>query len=184
MRKSKGPWTVLKSKKLYENPWIRVHEDNVIRPDGKSGIFGVVIMKPGVTVLPFDDEGNVYLTEEYHYAVERLTVEGISGGIDAGETQLQAAKRELQEEAGFIASKWTYLGVVDPFTSVVYSPNFMYLAHNLKVAKTALEGTETMKIIKLPFEKVVSWALQSRITHAATVAVILKAKLLSQGSKK
>jgi len=131
MNIKKGLWTITESKKIYENPWISVKEDKVIRPDGKDGIFGVVEMKPGVSVLPLDNEGNVYLTKEYHYAVERETIEVISGGIDKDEDKEDAAKRELQEETGIVATELVDLGVVDPFTSVVVSPNYLYLAKGL-----------------------------------------------------
>lgn len=123
MNIKKGPWIITNTKEVYRNPWISVREDSVIRPDGKDGIFGVVEMKPGVSVLPLDDDGNVYLTQEFHYAVERETIEAISGGIDDNEDIQDAAKRELKEETGIIAREWTDLGVIDPFTSVVVSPN-------------------------------------------------------------
>src|SRR3990172_141612 len=115
VRIKKGPWEVTGTKTVYQNPWLRVKEDKVIRPDGKEGIFGVVEMKPGVSVLPIDDNGNVYLTNEYHYAVERETIEAISGGIDEEENKVDAAKRELKEETGITASEWIDLGVINPF---------------------------------------------------------------------
>ena len=64
--KEHGPWKIKESVIKYKNPWIEVREDKVIRPDGKSGIFGVVNMKHGISVLPMDDEGFVYLTEEFN----------------------------------------------------------------------------------------------------------------------
>lgn len=131
MAKQKGPWQVKSTKTIYKNPWMKITEDKVLRPDGKDGIFGVVQMKPGVTILAIDSKNNVYLTEGYHYAVGRISLEAISGGIDKDETKLDAAKRELKEESGLVAGKWTYLGVIDPFTTVVTSPNHLYLAQDL-----------------------------------------------------
>lgn len=175
MKVKKGPWTILSYKTVYKNPWIDVREDQVIRPDGKPGIFGVVIMKSGISVLPLDDKGNVYLTEEYHYAVERVTTEVISGGIDKNETKLDAAKRELEEEAGITAKEWTYLGFIDPFTSAISSPNYMFLARNLRFSKSNPDGTESIKIIKIRLEKAIKMAEDSEITHGASVVLILKA---------
>ncbi len=63
MRKN-GPWTIKSSETKYENPWIKVVEDKVIQPNGDDGIFGTVVMVPGISVLPCDEEGNVYLTKE------------------------------------------------------------------------------------------------------------------------
>ena len=176
MKNKKGPWMVTDSKIIYQNPWMKVREDKVIRPDKKSGIFGVVTQKSGVSVIPIDEKRNVYLTKEYKYAIERISIESISGGIDGKEKKLEAAKRELEEETGLTAKKWTYLGVVDPFTSVIKSPNYIYLAQNLSQDKSKLEGTETLKIIKMPLKRAIELVMKSKITHGATCVALLKLK--------
>ncbi len=176
MKKKKGPWVVIDSKVVYQNPWIKVREDKVIRPDKKSGIFGVVEQNMGVSVIPMDDKGNVYLTKEYKYAVERITIEAISGAIEKRENKLNAAKRELKEETGLIAKKWIYLGVVDPFTSVINSPNHMYLAQNLIQTKSNQEGTESIKVIKMSFKKAIEMVISSKITHGASCVALLRIK--------
>jgi hypothetical protein len=83
--KRHGPWQIIESHEVYRDPWVAVRRDNVIRPDGKPGTHSVVMLKPGVTVLAIDDETNVYLTEEFHYGVGRITIEAVSGGIEPGE---------------------------------------------------------------------------------------------------
>ncbi len=174
--KKRGPWKIKNSRIVYKNPWISVREDKVIRPDGKPGIFGVVTMLPGVSVILLDDKGNVYLTKEYHYAVGRITIEAISGGIEKGENKLNAAKRELKEETGLTAKKWIYLGVVDPFTTAIHSPNYLYLAKKLSKTKPRPNATENIKIIKVPLNKALQWVKQSKITHSATCVALMKIK--------
>ncbi len=176
MNIKKGPWTITGSKTVYKNPWISVKEDEVVRPDGKNGVFGVVEMKPGVSVLPIDNDGNVYLTKEYHYAVERETIEAISGGIDKDENKIEAARRELKEETGMTANDWIDLGVIDPFTTVVVSPNYLFLAKGLEFSKSSPEGTENIKVMKVSIKEAIRWAMESKITHGATTTLILKAK--------
>ncbi len=174
MNIKKGPWRIVGTKIVYRNPWIKVREDKVIRPDSKNGIFGVVELREGVSVIPLDTRGNVYLTQEYHYAVERITIEAISGGINKGENKLKAAQRELKEETGFTAKKWTYLGVIDPFTSMCVSPNHIYLAEQLIGGRARREGTETMKITKIPYQKALEMVMKSKITHGASCVALLK----------
>jgi len=172
----RGIWKVKSSRIVYRNPWISVREDAVVRPDGQPGIFGVVSMIPGVSVIPVDDQGFVYLTREFHYGVGRVTVEAISGGIERSENRLAAAKRELNEETGLTAKRWTYLGMVDPFTTVVHSPNHMYLAQRLSNGTPNPEGTERIQVIRAPFATTVRWVINSRITHSATAVALLKAQ--------
>ena len=150
--KEHGPWKIKSSVVKYENPWIEVREDQVIRPDGKDGLFGVVTMKSGASILALDDEGYVYLTEEFRYALGRISVEVVSGALDDGENLLQAAQRELKEEAGIEAEEWIDLGIVNPFTSIIDSPANIYLARKLRVTDDLRhEGTEFITLHKIKF---------------------------------
>ena len=174
----RGSWKIKNTRIVYNNRWISVCEDSVVCPDGKPGIFGVVTILPVSSVVPLDSKGNVYLTKEYHYAVGRITIEAISGGIEKGENKLSTAKRELKEETGLVAKKWTYLGTVDPFTTVVESPNYMYLAQRLSQGKAHQEGTENIRVIKVPLKKALQWVKEGKITHSATCVALLKTAYL------
>mgnify|MGYP001618148539 FL=1 len=83
--KQHGPWKIKKSATKYKNPWLEVIEDQVIRPDGKPGIYGVVKMKPGVSVLALDEHEIAYLISEFHYTLGKESVEVVSGAMDKGE---------------------------------------------------------------------------------------------------
>ena len=173
--KTNGPWKIKDSQVKYKNPWISVREDQVIRPDGKDGIFGVVEMVAGASVLPLDDDGFVYLTKEFHYAIEQDSVEVVSGAIDEGETALEAAKRELKEELGAEADEWIDLGRMNPFTTVVKSPATMYLAKGIKFSEADPEGTEKIDLVKVKFDDAVKMVMDSEITHGQSCVLILKA---------
>lgn len=172
--KTNGPWKIKSGQVKYKNSWLRVREDQIVRPDGKDGIFGVVEMVPGVSVLPLDNEGFVYLTKEFHYAIEQNSVEVVSGAIDKGENSLAAAKRELKEELGIKAGTWTNLGVINPFTTVVKSPAAMYLARKLNFSKSNQEGTEKINTVKIKFTEAVKMVMKSKITHGPSCVLILK----------
>ncbi len=171
-----GPWTIKETIPKYKNPWIEVKEDQVIRPDGKPGIFGIVNMKSGISVLPIDDDGFVYLTDEFHYAIEKDSIEVVSGAIDDNETPIITAKRELEEELGIKANEWTELGVVNPFTTVIKSPAYLFLARKLTFTKSNQEGTENIKLVKVKFKEAVKMVMESKITHSPSCVLILKAK--------
>lgn len=147
----------------------------MIRPDGKDGIFGVVEMVAGVSVLPLDDEGFVYLTKEFHYAVEQESIEAASGAIDKNETSIEAAKRELKEELGIEAEEWIDLGMVNPFTTVIKSHAIIYLAKKLHFLEANPESTEKIDIVKVKFDDALKMVMESEITHGPSCVLILKA---------
>jgi 8-oxo-dGTP pyrophosphatase MutT (NUDIX family) len=168
-------YKILSSKNVYTNPWIKVREDKVIRPGGKEGIFGVVKMKAGSTVLAINSKKEVYLIKEYKYAIQRDSIELMSGGLDNNELPLEAAKRELKEETGLEAKDWIDMGVVDPFTTIISSSNYMFLALDVKKGKQELEEGERIQIVKYPFKKVIEMVMSNKITHSASCVCILKA---------
>lgn len=176
----KGPWKVTGSKTTYQNPWMSVREDAVIRPDGKPGIFGVATILPGVSVLPMTDDGFVYITEEYRYAVEHNSIEAASGAIEDGATPLETVKKELKEETGLTADEWIDCGMVDPLTSVVSVPQRLFIAKGLHQGESSPEGTEVITVHKMKFDDVYQMVLDGGITHAPTCVLILRAKLLME----
>jgi 8-oxo-dGTP pyrophosphatase MutT (NUDIX family) len=183
MTRMKGLWLVEESVQKYKNAWLELNEDKVVRPDGKPGTFATVRMKPGVSVLAMDDLAQVYLTSEYRYAVERDSIEVVSGGIDEDEPPLVAARRELREELGIEAAQWINLGLVDPFTSAIHSPATLFLARKLSLVKPEPEGTELIKVLKLDLGEAVRMVMESEITHGPSCVLILKTYLLLNSKK-
>jgi ADP-ribose pyrophosphatase len=173
-----GPWHIVQRHEIYRDPWISLHQDDVIRPDGKPGTFSVVNLKPGVCVLAMHGE-KVYLTEEFHYGVGRTTIEAVSGGIEEGESALGTAQRELREELGIRAREWLDLGVTDPFTSSVVSPTRLFLARGLDIGVQAPEGTELIQRAHMSLPEAVEMVMDGRITHGPSCILILKARLLN-----
>ena len=174
----RGPYTVMSSRVAYKNPWIRVREDAVIRPGGTEGVFGVVEMVAGSSVLPIASDGSVYLVEEYKYGIGRSSLEVISGALDDCEAPVEAAKRELEEELGLTAKSWRDLGVVDPFTTVVHSPNYLFLAQELGTGRTNPDEGEEVHAVRMSFDEALRRVLTCEITHSASCVVILKAARL------
>lgn len=181
--KPHGPWKIVQSREVYRDPWLAVRRDEVIRPDGKPGTYAVVNLKAGVSVLALDDEGNVYLTQEFHYGVGRVTLEVVSGGIEPGEDPLPAAQRELREEIGIEAEEWTDLGLVDPFTGSIVSPTRLYLARKLRFGESEQEGTETIRRVKTPLAEAIRKVMDSEITHGPSCVLLLKVRLLLERAR-
>lgn len=170
-----NPYKLTGTREIYTNPWISVREDQVIRPGGAPGIFGVVEMRDGAMAIALNFQKEIYLVHEYRYAVARRSFEAAGGVIDEGENPLETAKRELKEELGLISDTWINLGMVDPFTTVIKSENHMFLALNVKEVPASVEEGEVITTVKVPFDEALEMVIQSKITHSATCVAILKA---------
>lgn len=182
MKQGDNPFTLIDSKEVYKNPWIHVREDSVVRPGGKEGIFGVVEMQPGVTVVALTPERDIVLVKEFKYALKHHTLECISGGVDEDEDILRAAKRELREEAGGEAYTWIDLGKVDPFTGIIASCNYIYLAEDTVLAsEQQTDEGEVIEVITMSFEEALQKVENGEITHSASVVGILKTKMYLEG---
>ena len=175
--RSHGPWTIHHTQQVYRDAWINVSLDKVTRPDGHPGTYTTVQLKSGVCVIALDDRQHVHLTREFHYAVGRITIEGVSGGIEEGESPELAAQRELAEELGLTAGQWQRLGQVDPFTAAIFSTVDLYLARELSVCAATPEGTEQIEHVSFPLQEAVEMVRQSQITHAPTCVALLRIAL-------
>lgn len=175
MKDSVNPFSVHSSRVVYSNPWLELREDQVTRPGGTQGIFGVVRMKSGASVLAVNDENEVYLVSEYKYAIARESLEVVSGATDGTESPLETARRELSEELGFEAEEWTDFGFVNPFTTIIESPNYLFMARKLHTVDKAPDEGEILRTVRMPIEQALSMVMASEINHAASSVLILKA---------
>jgi len=103
-------WEKISSKIVYQNKWLKVREDSVIRPDGKRGIYGVVERSNANFIIALNEKREIYFIREYRYPVRKLILQLPSGSTEKEENDLEAAKKELLEETGIQASKWEKLG--------------------------------------------------------------------------
>lgn len=167
----RGPYEITSVKEIYKNPWITVHEDTIIRPNGEEGIYGVVEYSPGVAVVALNNKNEVYLVREYAYAINEYNTSIPSGGVDANETPLDAAKRELKEEAGVVADDWIDLGYVNPFTMIIKGPQYLFMAKNALIES---EHEEEFEVLTVPFADAYQMVMESKINHAGSCVAILK----------
>ena len=171
-----NPWQTLSTELKYQNPWISVREDQVINPAGGRGIYGVVSMKnKAIGIIPVDAEGNTWLVGQYRYTLNEYCWEIPMGGGPIELDVLESAQRELREETGFSAQRWTNIGRLHTSNSVTDEEGFVFLAEDLIPGEVAPEETEELRLWKLPFAEAVQMALDDRITDAISVAGLLKA---------
>ena len=172
-----NPWQTLSSKPVYENPWISVREDQVINPGGGKGIYGVVHFKnKAIGIIPVDAAGNTYLIGQYRYALNEYSWEIPMGGGPVGIDVLESAQRELKEETGFTARRWTNIARLHTSNSVTDEEGFVFLAEDLVAGETEFEDTEDLIIRKVTLDVAVRMVLDNEITDSISVAGLLKAE--------
>ncbi|WP_435007155.1 NUDIX domain-containing protein [Tundrisphaera lichenicola] len=169
-----NPWTTTSSRRIYENPWISVREDQVVRPDGQPGIYGVVHYKnKAIGVLPVDDDGNVWLVGQYRYPLGLYSWEIPEGGGPEGEEPEATARRELREETGLIAESLEFLGCSHLSNSVSDEIAYLYRATGLTQGESEPEETERLQVRRFTWGEAWSMIQDGRITDSMSLIALL-----------
>ena len=170
-----NPWKQQSNKRIYDNPWFRVEEDDVINPGGGLSHYGKILFKNiAIGIVPLDEDNNTWLVGQYRYVPDCYSWEIPMGGGPLAIDPLESAKRELREETGLSASNWETLMHLHTSNSVTDERGIVYVATGLSQGATAFEETEDLQLIKLPLEQAVERVVAGEITDAVSVAALLR----------
>jgi ADP-ribose pyrophosphatase len=167
---------------IYNGHVINLEKWDVTLPNGKPAMREVAIHKGASAIVPVDDEGYVYLVRQFRTPLQRVLTEVPAGKLDsAGEDHLVAAKRELHEETGFTAKKWTHL--VDLATTPGFCTETisLYLAEGLTRGETDFDDDEFLDLVRMPLNEAVRTALTGGFEDAKTIAALLLAAHARKG---
>ena len=165
-------------KNIFDGYIFKVYLDKVEIADGSLRPREVVEHNGGVCVVALDDDKNVYMVRQYRYAAGKEMLEIPAGKLEVGEDPFEAAKRELSEETGCTAEKWTSLGVMYPTPGYSSEKLYVYLAQELKAGEAHLDDGEILIVKKYPISKLIDMIMSGEIGDAKTVFGVLKAKIL------
>ncbi len=172
----KKPWQTISTKVVYDNNWIKVTHHDVTNPSGNPGIYGVVEFKNlAIGIVPVDEDGNTWLVRQFRYTLDQYTWEIPEGGCPKGETPLSAAQRELQEETGLAAKKWTKIAELHTSNSVTDEYGEIFLAEKLTMGEQNLEDSEDIIVKKLPLKEAHQMVLDGEITDSVSMIGLMKA---------
>lgn len=171
----KNPWITHSSKEIYSNPWIQLTEHDVTNPGGGKSLYGKVHYKNwALGIIPLDEDMNTWLVGQYRYTLNEYSWEIPMGGGPLDIPKLTSAQRELKEETGLAAKKWTEICKIHTSNSVTDEVGFAYLAQDLTLGTTEFEETEDLQIKKLPFEEAIMMCDRGEITDSLSVASIYR----------
>lgn len=170
-----NPWKTLSGKQIYENPWMKLDEYQVINPSGGRGIYGKVSFKnKALGIIPIDKDQNTWLVGQYRYTLNEYSWEIPMGGVPMEEDTETGALRELKEETGLMANKLEFLCKIHTSNSVTDEVGLVYLAKELIQGETAFDDTEDIVVKKMPFKEALQWVLEGKITDSLSVGGILR----------
>lgn len=170
-----NPWKKQKSTRIYDNPWITLEEDEVINPGGGLSQYGKVLFKNyAVGIIPLDEALNTWLVGQWRYTLGEYSWEIPMGGGLKSDTLLHSAQRELKEETGLTAAKWTEILKMHTSNSVTDEVGYVFLAQYLTEGETEFDETEDLEIRKLPFAEAHQMVLEGRITDGLSMVALLK----------
>jgi 8-oxo-dGTP pyrophosphatase MutT (NUDIX family) len=178
-----GPWLRHSRRTAYENAWITIWHDDVSRPDGSPGIYGVVhFANLAVGVVAIDDDDRVLLVGQHRYALDELSWEIPEGGVAAGEEPLDGMRRELREETGVVAAEWQELGRVQLSNSITDERGILYLARGLRDGPSQPDATEQIEVRWVPFDEALAMAADGRILDALSIIGLQRVALDRQAA--
>ena len=176
------PWGRRTTRSVYANPWIDVREDVVARADGSEGIYGVVgFRNVALAIVPLFDDATTLLVGQHRYPLGTWSWEIPEGGGDPDLDPIAESARELREETGLVAARWTDLGVAHTSNSVTDEVAHVFLAEDLTEGAGDPDPTERLVPWRLPLSEAVQMALDSRITDALSVLGLLRAAAARPG---
>jgi ADP-ribose pyrophosphatase len=179
MESDKNPWIITSSEEKYDNPWINVVEHQVINPSGGKGIYGKVHFKNlAIGIIPIFENGDTILVGQYRFPLNAYSWEIPEGGGIIGVEPLESAKRELLEETGLSATRWSHLLEMHLSNSVSDELAIIYLAEELIQGEAMPEETEQLQLKRIPLTQAFEMVMKGEITDSMSVAALLKLKLM------
>lgn len=170
-------------KKQYQGHAFQVEKVEIRLPDGKTRYFDLVVHNGAVTLVPVDDQGNIWFVRQYRVGSSSELLELPAGTLDPGEDPLVCARREIREEIGMAADRMTKLG--EMYLAPGYSSEFMhvYLAQGLSHDPLDPDADEFLQTEIIPIEKAYEMAARGEIRDSKSLAALLLAKPRLDGRK-
>ena len=181
--------TILSSEIVYQGPLFRVQHDKIIEPDGRENERDVIRHNGSVVILALDNAKNkkdpwIVMERQYRHAANQYLWELPAGKLDAGETPLEGAKRELSEETGYRAKKWS------PLVEYYASPGFLgesmivFLAQGLEAGDAHPEEDESIELRLVKLSEVLKMIEKGAIKDGKTLTSVLLYERLKGKRKK
>lgn len=167
----------LDSQMMYDGRIIKVYKDNVELADGKKSFREVVRHSGGVVILAIKDYDKILLVKQYRYPIGEIVLELPAGKLEKGEDPFEAAKRELEEETGYCANKWTDLGYINTSPGFSDEKLYLYLAQDLEYTHCHPDEGEIIQAFEYKYDDVLKMIDNGEINDAKTICGLMRANM-------
>ena len=161
--------TEISSELVYDGKFIKLCNDRVLLPDGSEATREYFRHPGAVVIVPVFEDGSVLLERQFRYPNQQVFIEFPAGKLEPGEDPLLCAQRELREETGYSATDWQFLCTIH--NAIAYSDEHLdiYLAQGLTEGERDLDAGEFLDVFTLPFDEMLEWIRQGRVTDVKTI---------------
>lgn len=173
----------LSGKMVYEGKILKVRVDEVSLVNGRTAVREVMMHPGGVAVVPLLPDGDVICVRQFRYPMGQDVLEVPAGKLDRGEEPLAGAKRELEEETGYTAKEYVYLGEFYPSPGFCDEVLHIYLATGLEKGQAHPDEDEFLDVEKISLEELAGMIGRNELPDGKTIAAVLKAKMYLEGGK-
>ena len=171
----------LNREEIFKGVALHVVKDEILLPDGKKSVREISLHNGAAAVIPILPDGRVIMERQFRYAHGRVMLEIPAGKLDTpDEPPLEGAKRELREETGAIAEKYTYLGAIAPSPALINEVIHIYMAEGISFGECHLDDGEFLEVEYYTLEELYKMVMNGEITDAKTQIAILKAHELKK----
>lgn len=166
----------INSQLIFDGRVVKLYKDKIELPTGQESYREVVKHSGGVVIFA-KKEDKVLLVKQFRYPMKEVLYELPAGKLEIGEDPFEAAKRELEEETGYCANKWTNLGYV--YTSPGYSDEklYLYMAEDLEFTHCHPDEGEILQALEYSYEDVLKMIANGEINDAKTLCAIMRAQI-------
>ena len=171
---------ILSKKTVYQSKYFQVNQVAIER-EGKQFTKDIIERRSSVMILPLTENNEIYILSQYRDALQKVILELIAGNMDTISSPLANAKRELQEEGGFIAKTWKQLATFHMSANLVGELH-VFVATDLEQAEKNPDEDEAIEVIKMPLQEALEKVEQGEIRVSSNVAsLLLLDKLQKEG---
>jgi 8-oxo-dGTP pyrophosphatase MutT (NUDIX family) len=179
MLNEENPWKTLASEIVYESGWILVKKHQVLNPANNPALYSTIHFKnKAIGVIPLDENYNTWIVGQFRYPTNCYSWEIPEGGGNIHVPYVESAARELLEETGIKAEKYTEIMRMHLSNSASDEEAIVFVAQKLSYHTAAPEETEVLQVKKLSFNELYSMVHEGKITDAISIAAVYKTKIL------